>query len=315
MSNPKSQHVVPQMLLRWFATPEDGDRIWQLGLDGHSAPVRRAIRKTAVVTNYYTHFRDRPRKDDDFFWEELFAEWEGRAAAALRELEDDPDHLHSSAQALLFLQLLRTPLGQAQIARQAEAERRRIFGAPGDSEWTRWVLERTRQVPGPAEWTYMRDAARAARAGRDHPLLEADATVTLDEMMDVLTRSGLGERLLAGEWNLLYADPDRFVIGDEPVTYRGQYEPARPIWAQKELPEQLTMPISPMRAIEVRRLPRPSEDLLAKDIVQINLRAAAWATRFIYGPDPGHLEEVRTLWMERGSISPPPLAPSARRRR
>jgi hypothetical protein len=48
-----------------------------------------------------------------------------------------------------------------------------------------------------------REAARAARAGVDPPLLEADATATLDEMMTVLTRSGFGERLRDGDWNLL----------------------------------------------------------------------------------------------------------------
>ena len=55
---------------------------------------------------------------------------------------------------------------------------------------------------------------------------------------------------------------------------------------QSELPEQLTMPISPTRAIEVRRAPRPAGYLHEKDIVEINLRAAGWATRSFMGQTP-----------------------------
>jgi uncharacterized protein DUF4238 len=315
MSKPKSHHFVPQMLLRWFAVPEDPERIWQLRVDDKSEPVRRAISKTAVVTHYYTHYRDRPRKEDDLFWEVILSELEGRAAESLRQLEADPEHIRGPAQALVLLQLLRTPLGQAQIAKQAEAERRRAFGAADDNVWMRWVLERTHRVPTLGEWIGLREAARAARAGVDHPLLEADATAILDEMMTVLTRSGFGERLRDGDWNLLHAEPDRFVIGDEPVTYSGQAEPARPIWAQSELPEQLTMPISPTRAIEVRRAPRPPGSLREKDIAEINLRAAGWATRFIYGPDPDYLARVRALWLSRGERTPPPIDAGRRRRR
>jgi Protein of unknown function (DUF4238) len=210
MSNPKSHHVVPQMLLRWFAAPGEPERIWQLRVDDESEPVRRAISKTAVVTHYYTHFRDRPHKEDELFWEVLLAEWEGKAAESLRQLEADPDHIRGPAQALVLLQLLRTPLGQAQIAQQAEAERRRVFGGAADDRvWTRWALERTRRVPTIGEWMAMREAAGAARTGKGHPLLEADATATLDEMMTVLTRSGLGERLLDGYWSILHAEPSR----------------------------------------------------------------------------------------------------------
>lgn len=315
MSKPKSHHFVPQMLLRWFATPGDPERIWQLRLGDKSAPVRRAISSTAVVTHYYTHYRDRPRKEDNLFWEELLAEWEGKAAESLRQLEADPEHIRGPAQALVLLQLLRTPLGQAQVAAQAEADRRCVFGAADDNVWMRWVVERTRRVPTLGEWNGMRDAAAAARDGRSHPLLEADATATLDEMMTVLTRSSFGERLRDGDWNLLHAEPDQFVIGDEPVTYSGQLEPARPIWAQSELPEQLTMPISPTRAIEVRRAPRPPGSLREEDIAGLNLRAAEWATRFIYGPDASYLEGVRASWLAHGSRTPPPINASQRRRR
>jgi Protein of unknown function (DUF4238) len=225
------------------------------------------------VSNYYTHFRDRPHKEDDLFWEGLMAEWEGKAAEALRQLEADPEHIRGPAQALLVLQVMRTPLGQAQIDFRCRA------------------------------------------CGTAAPLLEADATVILDEMMSVLTRSGFGERLDEGDWNILHADPDQFVIGDEPVTYSGQSEPARPIWAQTELPAQLTMPISPGRAIEVRRAPRRLGHIDDGEVEDINLRVVEWATRFIYGPDPQHLVEVRTRWRERGSKAPPPVDASRRRRR
>jgi Protein of unknown function (DUF4238) len=204
MSKPKRHHFVPQMLLRSFASIGEPEKIWQLRIDDESDPVRTAISNVAVVKNYYTHFRDRPHKENDLFWEELFAEWEGKAAQALRELETDPDHIRGPAQALVFLQLMRTPLGQAQIAAQAEAERRRVFGDPDGRVWTGWMLERTGELPSLGEWLTLRDVSAAARAGKTHPLLEADATVILDEMMTVLTKSGFGERLKEGDWNVLW---------------------------------------------------------------------------------------------------------------
>jgi hypothetical protein len=139
--------------------------------------------------------------------------------------------------------------------------------------------------------------------------------VILDEMMDVLTRSGFGERLDEGDWNILQAEPGRFVIGDEPVTFSGQSEPARPVWDQIEIPEQLTMPISPTRAIEVRRAPRTLPYMDDLEVERLNLRVAEWATRFIYGPDPDHLVAVRAGWQAGGSKTPPPLDASRRRRR
>jgi hypothetical protein len=315
MSKAKRHHFVPQMLLRSFAPAGEPEKIWQLGVNDDSEPVRVAISDAAVVKHYYTHFRDRPHKEDDLFWEELFAEWEGNAANALRKLATDPNHIRGPAQALIFLQLMRTPLGQAQIAAQAEAERRQVFGNPDGRVWTRWVLERTGRVPTPAEWLALRDASDAARGDEAHPLLQADATVILDEMMTVLTKSGFGERLDGGYWNILWADPDRFVIGDEPVTYCGQSEPARPIWSQGELPEQLTMPIAPDRAIEVRRSPRARVYMDDQEVEEINLRAAEWATRFIYGSAPQLLTEVRSRWEERRAKTPPPVRASDRRRR
>jgi hypothetical protein len=286
------------MLLRSFAPAGERKRIWQLRVDDESEPVLAAISKTAMAKNYYTHYRDRPHKEEVLFWEEFLGEWEDKAARALRQLEADPDHIRGPAQALVFIQLIRTPLGQAQIAAQAEAERRRVFADVDGRVWMRWVLERTGRIPTPEEWPLLRDASYAASAGEPHPLLEADATVILDEMMTVLRWSGLGERLLEGDWNILWSDPHRFVIGDEPVTYRGQSEPARPIWAQAELPEQLTMPISPARAIEVRRTPRQAGYMDDREVEEINLRTVEWATRFIYGPDPEHLIEVRAPFGE-----------------
>ena len=235
MSKPKRHHVVPQMLLRNFAMPEDGGRIWQARVSDEDDPVSVAIKDAAVIKHFYTHFRDRPHKDDDWFWETLLAEWEGKAATALRELDADPERLGAPAQALVLLQLLRTPLGQAQLAAQAAAERRRVFAADSPTEWARWWAARKGRIPGIPEWETLQKVAAAARAGNEHALLAGDATAALDEMMTVLVHSGLGERLDEdGHWSILNADPDRFIIGDEPVTYSGQADPARPIWAGRD---------------------------------------------------------------------------------
>jgi hypothetical protein len=75
------------------------------------------------------------------------------------------------------------------------------------------------------------------------------------------------------------------------------------------------MPISPTRAVEVRRAPRPTGSLRERDIDEINLRAAEWATRFIYGSDPDYLEGVRALWSAGGARTPPPVEAGQRRRR
>lgn len=92
MSKPKSHHFVPQMLLRWFAAPEDPERIWQLRVDDKSEPIRRLISKTAVVTHYYTHYRDRPRKEDNLFWEVVLSM--KHTKANLNDKKHDPDNLY-----------------------------------------------------------------------------------------------------------------------------------------------------------------------------------------------------------------------------
>lgn len=121
-----------------------------------------------------------------------------------------------------------------------------------------------------------------------------DPTTILDEMLTVVRHSGFGERLWnEGHWNTLDDDLGRFIIGDEPVTYLGQDNPARAIWAQDLLPEELTMPVSPTQCLEVRRGER-HVGLDDTEIDAVNLRAVAWATRFIYGPDPEALQQWRT---------------------
>src|SRR5664280_3876752 len=130
MSKPKRHHIVPRMVLRRFAPRDDPDRIWQLSVtDGAAKPTLVRIDNAAVVRHYYTHFRDRSYKEDEWFWEETLAEWEGHAANAIRALDTDPHHLGKPAQLLVLLQLLRTPLGQALMGEQASAERTDVFSA------------------------------------------------------------------------------------------------------------------------------------------------------------------------------------------
>ncbi|HTC72636.1 MAG TPA: DUF4238 domain-containing protein [Solirubrobacteraceae bacterium] len=315
MSKPKRHHVVPQMLLRRFAPYDDADRIWQLSVTDDADPVRVKIENAAVVRYYYTHFRDRPYKEDEWFWEETLAEWEGHAANALRALDTDPNHLGRPAQLLVVLQLLRTPLGQALMGEQASAERTEVFSSPDMKVWTTWWAQRKGRFPEIEEWQVLREAAKAAQAGEDHPLLAVGSTAILDEMMTVVQHSGFGERLTErGDWNILNAPWPRFVIGDEPVTYQGQHEPARPIWAQSELPAALTMPISPTQCIEVRRDTR-HRGIDDDEIDAINLRAFEWATQFVYGPDPSWLVECLEDWRRHGCPTPPPRGRTARRRR
>ena len=300
MSKPKRQHVVPQMLLRSFADPSDPQRIWQLAVDDDSEPTRVSIKNAAVVKHYYTHFRDRAYKPDEWFWEELLAEWEGKAATAIRGLEANPDQLAAPAGLLVFLQMLRTPLGQALLAEQAEAERLRVFRDPDFRVWTAWWADRKGRLPDVDEWLVLREAAAGARDGREHPLLVVGPTSMLDEMMTVVRHSGFGERLWDdGHWNVLNDDMYGFVIGDEPVTYRAQENPGRPVWAQLELPEELTMPIAPDKCIEVRRSERHM-GLDGDEIAAINVRAVEWATQFIYGPDPEALRWWRKTWQQDG---------------
>jgi hypothetical protein len=261
------------MLLRNFADPSHPEQIWQLRVDDSSDPVRVNIKNAAVVSHYYTHFRDRAYKPDEWFWEGLLSEWEGKAATAIRGLQLDPNHLAAPAGLLVVLQMLRTPLGQALLADQAEVERQSVFAAADPRLWTMWWADRKGRFPEIDEWMVLRDAAAAARDGRDHALLVVDPTTILDEMMTVVRHSGFGERLWdEGHWNILNDDMERFIVGDEPVTYRGQHNPARPIWAQEELPKELTMPISPTQCIEVRSRARHM-GVDDAEIETVNLRA------------------------------------------
>jgi hypothetical protein len=127
------------MLLRRFAPQDDPERIWQLSVtDDDAKPTLVRIENAAVVRHYYTHFRDRSYKEDEWFWEDTLAEWEGYAANAIRALDTDPNHIGRPAQFLVVLQLLRAPLGQALMGEQASAERTEIFSASDMKVWTSW---------------------------------------------------------------------------------------------------------------------------------------------------------------------------------
>lgn len=303
------------MLLRHFAPAAAPEQIWQLRVDSDEDAMLVKIEDAAVVKHYYTMYRDRPSKEDDWFWEDLLAEWEGKAATALRRLATDPDHLAAPAGFMVVLQMLRTPLGQTLLGDQAAAERKRVFGSKDMRVWTMWWAERKGRLPELDEWIVLRDAARAASVGDDPPLLAVGPTTILDEMLTVVRHSGFAERLWDdGHWNTLNDDMGRFIIGDEPVTYYGQDNPARPIWAQGSLAEELTMPLSPTQCIEVSRGKRHL-GLDDSEIEAVNLRAVEWATRFIYGPDPEALQQWRTAWKEAGSPTPPSRRRDIRRRR
>lgn len=315
MNTPKRHHFVPRMLLRGFAPADEPGKVWQIKTSDKSDPVLVSIGNVALIKHFYTMYRDRPSKDADFFWEELLSEWEGRAAGSLRALDETPDKMQAPVSLLVVLQMLRTPLGQAQLGRQAHDERVTVFGDADSRVLARWWMRRKGRIPELHEWQALQDAAAALRVGEQHPLLTVDATVILDEMLTVVRHSGLGERLWdGGKWNVLRDESRSFMIGDEPVTYRGQHNPARPLWAQEQLPQELTMPISADRCLEVRPdLKAPGLDY--EDIDRINSRAFEWASMFVFGPDPDTLVSARAQWQLRGCSAPPPLSPTSRRRR
>lgn len=316
MNVPIKHHSVPRMLLRGFAASvKDSKKVWCISRDGSGEPRLVDVGNVALVKHFYTMYRDRPNREADVFWEGLLGEWEGRASGSLRALDDKPDQLQGPIGLLIFLQLLRTPMGQAQLGRQAEEERAAIFSDPDARVQGRWWSSRKGRVPTYPEYQVLMEAAAATRPGEEHPLLTVDTTVILDEMLTVVRHSGFGERLFdEGHWDKMDDYGGSFVIGDEPVSFFGQDNPARPLWAQDHLPMKLTLPVSSTRCLQVslRQEPVVLDDEM---IEQINLRAFEWADRFVFGRDPNLLKGLRERWREVGCRTPPPLPRDKRRRR
>jgi hypothetical protein len=316
MNVPIRHHFVPRMLLRGFtASDETSEKVWCISRDGSDEPRLVDVGNIALVKHFYTMYRDRPNKEADVFWEKLLGEWEGRASESLRALDQSPDQLQGPIGLLIFLQLLRTPMGQAQLGRQAAAERARIFGDPDARVQGRWWYARKGRIPSFPEYQVLMEAAAAVRAGEEHSLLTVDTTVILDEMLTVVRHSGFGERLFdKGHWDKLEDDRGFFVIGDEPVSYLGQDNPAQPLWAQGRLPATLTLPVSSTRCLQVSR--RADPVWLDDELIEhVNLRAFEWADRFVLGRDPELLQGLRERWREVGCRTPPPLPRDQRRRR
>jgi hypothetical protein len=74
------------MLLRRFAPSASPEQVWQIPARDDKPPFLTSITNASVVGYVYTMYRDRPRKDDDPWWETQVAEWEGHAAEVLDEL-------------------------------------------------------------------------------------------------------------------------------------------------------------------------------------------------------------------------------------
>lgn len=127
-ASPKRHHTVPQMLLSRFADPASAGQVWQASAREDTSPFLTAIENASVVGYFYTMYRDRPRKEDDPWWERELAEWEGRAAAVLDELLVHR-RMRGPIGALVELQILRSSLGQALLADEVWDERRTVSAA------------------------------------------------------------------------------------------------------------------------------------------------------------------------------------------
>jgi hypothetical protein len=120
--------------------------------------------------------------------------------------------------------------------------------------------------------------------------------------------------MASGEWATLHTDPGSFVISDHPVTYRGLHNPARPVWRQRDLPTQLTIPIAHDVCLEIRGEPRriPFDH---DEIDQINLRAWHWSDRWVAGNSSEALEHLAELVDRVECRTPPPTSNASPRRR
>lgn len=313
MSQPKRHHYVPQMVLREWADHPGSEHVWVVDRSAGSKPRRAHIRDAMVVAQYYTLGRERPTKADSLWIEELMADWEGRASKAIPLLKEIPSRRHDAIVPWLVFQLLRTPQGQAQLADDLVQTLRRAAWDPAGliPFWT----ERKGRQPTADETHALVVATVAIRDGKSHPMTEPTTTNLLNHMIAVAVYGHLGEQLVAeGEWATLHTDPGSYVIGDHPVTYRGMHNPARPVWRQRDLPTQMTMPIAHDVCLEIRGEPRriPFDQ---DEIDQINLRAWHWADRWVAGNSAEALERVADVAETVECRTPLPTANALPRRR
>lgn len=314
MSQPKRHHYVPQMLLREWADELGGEHIWVMDRVARNKPRRAHIKDAMVVSQYYTLGRERPTKADALWVEELMADWEDSAARkAIPLLKAIPSKRHSAIVPWLLFQLLRTPRGQGQLADDLVHTLRSAAEDPGGliPFWT----DRKGRRPNPDEAVALAIATAKIRAGMAHPLTEPKTTNLVNHMIAVATYGNLGQQLVNdGEWATLHTDPGSFIISDHPVTYRGLHNPARPVWRQRDLPTQLTIPIAHDVCLEIRGEPRRIR-FDHDEVDQINLRAWHWSDRWVAGNSPEALDHLAELADQLECRTPPPTSNASPRRR
>jgi Protein of unknown function (DUF4238) len=301
------------MLLRQWEDESGSGHLYILDRQRSDVPRRVRIDKVAVIKHFYTRNRDRPNREPDAYFEDLLAESESLAAPALERLLAHQPELAGAIIPWLYFQMLRTPQGQAAVADDYLTVIR--DAAAGEGGLIPLWMDRKGRRPDPQEAMSLVLVSAAIATGRDHKMLHPGPTDMLNHMKSLVLHGDFGERLRdEGEWNTLSSDPDAFVLGDNPVTYTGQYDPSRPLWRQGRLPVQITMPIHPETCLEIRRSPR-TEHLTFDEIDQMNLRTWHWSERWLFARSPNPLLRLSQLAESAPCRTPRPLTLSSARRR
>jgi hypothetical protein len=293
------------MLLKRFASDSNGTKIWALDVE-RDVIFETGVEQAPVVKDFYSWIDE---TDEGLERDAWFEKWlgdapEGETGPLLDKLESLTElsklELTRIAQFML-LQTIRTPLGQALLRHDVQAQFRRIHETLRRGEFdtaaaeVAALFERLKHRPPEhedmLEWMEILAAEATGRKAPSEPTRNA----LISHIIRTLFPYGQEPLVsMASHCNLAsyYREQADLVISDTPATFAevGRDDVISD-WPDKP-PQSLSLPISPEWMIELRpkELGVPSE--WEPHMLALNERTWRWADRFVFASRSDILETI-----------------------
>lgn len=289
----KAQHIVPRSYLSQFtdpSTPEGQEPYVWVFERGRADPYRRAPKKLAIRSYYYTHFDEAGIRNDavDQFLQQL----ENAGIPILKRLDqgESPSSLSDSEREefayFLALVSLRVPRFRESVERFAlDVVRKSAQVAAAHPEFFQHLLEQAANdkgepKPTPEVVAELRGAMLKGELG-----VEIDPVVSLQAMVDQAPQ--IAEYVYTCEWRVLTApETTGFVTGDCPLVKVTTQRPwsswySGVGWATPYM--EATFPLSPRKCLLMSlHHPEGIEEVSSMRVTEANLRTAAHAKHEVY---------------------------------